>query len=486
MSASIEKSEKKFDSLYIHIIICAALMIGFGYIPPVAPLTPEGMRIIGIFIGMVYGWLTSGMIWPNLLAIVIVVLYNVTTLANFLVIGLGADTTALMIFSVILISAVNESGVGRFLAAWILSRKILTGRPWLFTTVFLLNCMLLTSFANPYVMILVFWGMLYNVLNMFGIKPFEKYTNVMVGGVVLASTVGMSVFPFKGIAMILLKLYENISGIAVGYAQWIIFILLMGTLMVLAYVLIARFIFRVDMTPLKNIGPDIVKAEDLELTKQIKWMMFFLIAFIGLVLMQGFLPTQWLLTAKLKALGAAGVAMALLAVMTWVKVDGEPLFKFVDIAKKHTMWDMLICCIAILPVANLLTAENTGLQPFLVTILTPVFGGLSPMVFTLSIVILAIVLTNFLQNFIVGVMFLPIICSFSAAMGVSSLPGAVLLIFGVHLALLTPAASPFAVMLFSNTTWIKPKDMYQLMGVALIVLTLICAAVGIILVQVIF
>lgn len=216
MSASIEKSEKKFDSLYIHIIICAALMIGFGYIPPVAPLTPEGMRIIGIFIGMVYGWLTSGMIWPNLLAIVIVVLYNVTTLANFLVIGLGADTTALMIFSVILISAVNESGVGRFLAAWILSRKILTGRPWLFTTVFLLSCMLLTSFANPYVMILVFWGMLYNVLNMFGIKPFEKYTNVMVGGVVLASTVGMSVFPFKGIAMILLKLYENISGITVG------------------------------------------------------------------------------------------------------------------------------------------------------------------------------------------------------------------------------------------------------------------------------
>lgn len=244
--------------------------------------------------------------------------------------------------------------------------------------------------------------------------------------------------------------------------------------------------FQSGYDTIKNIGPDIVKAEDLELTKQIKWMMFFLIAFIGLVLMQGFLPTQWLLTAKLKALGAAGVAMALLAVMTWVKVDGEPLFKFIDIAKKHTMWDMLICCIAILPVANLLTAENTGLQPFLVTILTPVFGGLSPMVFTLSIVILAIVLTNFLQNFIVGVMFLPIICSFSAAMGVSSLPGAVLLIFGVHLALLTPAASPFAVMLFSNTTWIKPKDMYQLMGVALIVLTLICAAVGIILVQVIF
>ena len=34
MSASIEKSEKKFGSLYLHIIICAALMIGCGYIPP--------------------------------------------------------------------------------------------------------------------------------------------------------------------------------------------------------------------------------------------------------------------------------------------------------------------------------------------------------------------------------------------------------------------------------------------------------------------
>lgn len=486
MATETQTSVKKFDALYIHIAVCAAFMIGFGYIPPIEPLTVTGMRVIGIFFGMIYGWLTCGLVWPNLMALFLAIIFQLSTLADFLAAGLGADTTAMMIFSIILITAVNEAGVGRFLAAWVLSRPLLKGRPWLFTTVFLLGAFLLTSFSNPYVMILVFWGMLDNVLNLFGIKPFEKYTNIMVGGVVLACTVGMSVFPFKGMAIILLKVYQNISGIAVGYAQWIIFIINMGVIMVLSYVLIAKFVFRPDMSKLKNISPDIIDPKDLVLTKQMKWMMFFLVAFIGIVLLQGFLPASWAITPTLKALGPVGVAVGILTVMLWIKVDGEPLFDFVAIAKHGMMWDMLICCVVVLPMASMLTSEATGLQLFLVKILSPIFGGLSPIVFTFTVVLLAIVLSNFLQNFVVGIMFLPIICSFTAAMGVSSLPGAVLLIFGVHLALLTPAASPFAVMLFSNTKWIKAKDMYKLMGIVLVMLTLICALLGTVLVQVIF
>lgn len=486
MATTVQKTEQKRDMLYAHILVCAALMIGFGYIPPLAPLTPTGMRVIGIFVGMIYGWLTCGLIWPNLMAMVIVLLYKLSTLNEFLAAGLGVDTTALLIFSIILITAVNEAGVGRYMAAWILSRPFLKGKPWLFTTVFLLGAFFLTSFANPYVMILVFWGMLYNVLNLFGIKPFEKYTNVMVAGVVLACTVGMSVFPFKGIAMILLKVYQTISGVSVGYAQWIVFILIMGIVMILSYILIAKFIFRPDVSALKDIGPEIIDPKDLVLTKQMKWMMFFLVAFIGIVLLQGFLPAGWAITVTLKALGPVGVAAGVLTVMLWVKVDGEPLFDFVAVAKGGMMWDMLVCNIVVLPMAGMLTSEATGLQLFLVKVLSPVFGSLSPVVFTLTLVILAIILTNFLQNFVVGIMFLPIVCSFTAAMGVSSLPGAVLLIFGVHLALLTPAASPFAVMLFANTEWIKPKDMYKLMGITLVVLMLICAFLGTALVQLIF
>lgn len=180
MSTQTAPQAKKFDPLVVHIIITTLLMVGFGFCRRPGALTPYGMRVIGIFFGLIYGWITCGLVWPNLLAFFIVLLFDVMPLNEFLAAGLGTDTTMLLIFAIILITAVNESGLGRFMAAWLLSRKILEGRPWMFTAGFLLATFLLTSFANPYVTIIIFWGILYNVLNIFQIKAGELCATVMV------------------------------------------------------------------------------------------------------------------------------------------------------------------------------------------------------------------------------------------------------------------------------------------------------------------
>ena len=50
-----QKETKKF---YIVMAISLAIMIGFGFIPPFTePITSVGMRILGIFIGMIFGWI---------------------------------------------------------------------------------------------------------------------------------------------------------------------------------------------------------------------------------------------------------------------------------------------------------------------------------------------------------------------------------------------------------------------------------------------
>ena len=40
----------------------------FGFIPPVGAMTQEGMRILGIFVGAVYGWSTLGILEVTLAA----------------------------------------------------------------------------------------------------------------------------------------------------------------------------------------------------------------------------------------------------------------------------------------------------------------------------------------------------------------------------------------------------------------------------------
>ena len=60
---------KKIIRNYINIAIIFGVMIAFHFIPAPAPITTLGMQVIGIFIGMIYGWMTCGMLWPSLAGI---------------------------------------------------------------------------------------------------------------------------------------------------------------------------------------------------------------------------------------------------------------------------------------------------------------------------------------------------------------------------------------------------------------------------------
>lgn len=43
-------------SYYIHMAIIVFFMIGFGFLPTFGPVTPMGMKILGIFLGCIYAW----------------------------------------------------------------------------------------------------------------------------------------------------------------------------------------------------------------------------------------------------------------------------------------------------------------------------------------------------------------------------------------------------------------------------------------------
>ena len=58
-----EVSNKK--SFYIDFAIIILLMIGFGFLPPIGPLTQVGMQTLGIFISLIYAWSRGQMIWTS-------------------------------------------------------------------------------------------------------------------------------------------------------------------------------------------------------------------------------------------------------------------------------------------------------------------------------------------------------------------------------------------------------------------------------------
>ena len=42
---------------YIHIAIMLVITFGVGFLPPVGQITELGMKVLGCFLGIVYGWI---------------------------------------------------------------------------------------------------------------------------------------------------------------------------------------------------------------------------------------------------------------------------------------------------------------------------------------------------------------------------------------------------------------------------------------------
>ena len=52
MSATTpEKKAPLSLAYYVHSLVCLCIMFGFGLLDPVEPLTPLGMRLVGVFSG---------------------------------------------------------------------------------------------------------------------------------------------------------------------------------------------------------------------------------------------------------------------------------------------------------------------------------------------------------------------------------------------------------------------------------------------------
>lgn len=125
MARQITEESKKFDQLYIHIVIMLTLIIGFHFIPPIGTITPIGMKLIGIFLAILYGWTTCGMLWPSMLGIVALPFSNAVTIKEFLMQSFGNETIVFILFIFIFTGVIDEVGLIDYIANKMISFKVL-------------------------------------------------------------------------------------------------------------------------------------------------------------------------------------------------------------------------------------------------------------------------------------------------------------------------------------------------------------------------
>ena len=168
-------------------------------------------------------------------------------------------------------------------------------------------------------------------------------------------------------------------------------------------------------------------------------------------------------------IGAADVPLLILfldvykrqVIIFAVKIDGEPIVVLEDNIKVFAWGTYFLVTTAIL-LGGVLTNESTGVTAFLNTILSPVFTNMSPFVFGVALLVIACFLTNICNSLVVGMILQPVIAAYCLQAGINSAPlVSIMGIFVLSCAIATPAASPFAALMFSNKQWLKTKHIYH-------------------------
>ena len=481
----------KKNMSYIHFAIGLLIMLIFRFIPVgVLPnVTEPGLQIMGIFIGTIYLWTTSDPSVASITAIVMIGLSDFTTAGGALVGCFGNATVIQMLFLMIFMGGLTNRRLTVYIGRWILTRKVIEGKPWVFTTAILLGSYCMSVFIGCFAPIFLFWPVLYGIFEDVGFKKTDKYPKLIVIGVVLGALIGFPVPPYmsNGLALLgnyrgLLPNFGNLSempGVMIADGTYFIACFIMGLLLIASVVLVMRFVFRPDVEPLKDVTIEMLEKNPLPpMNKAQKIYGVSLVVFIFCMLVPSLLPTVPVLSFLYQ--NSLLVPVALTVILCLLRGEDGPVLDMQSVMGKDFAWPTFWLCTAAIYLGGVLTNEATGITPFLNTVLSPIFTGMSGTVFTIVLLIVTVVLTNICNSLVIGMIMQPVVLTYCVSAGVNPAPIITLLIFTVLLsAACTPAASPFAAMLFGNKDYLTSGDVYKYATTFVLVELAIILVIGI-------
>lgn len=476
--------KKKVEMVYVHFLIGLAIMFLIRWLPMDLPeITPVGKQILGIFIGTLYLWTTVDPVWSSLLCIFMVGASDYGAMGAVLNTTFGNPTVVQVFFLMIIMNSLQVNRLSAYIGRFFLTRKIIIGRPWAFTAVLFIGSVLIAAFVGCFAPIFLFWPILYDIFQDIGMKPKEAYPTIMVILIAVGAAIGFPVPPYMGNGLALISNYstitQNILGtsVVINNAQWLMVALMYGFVAAAAIILFAKYVLRPDVSKLKNLTLEQLNKNPLPpLTMRQKMVAVVIVCFLLSMLLPSMLPTlpgmAWL------SANSVGTAILFMVILSVLRADGKPVFSIKENMDSFAWGTYFLVTSAIL-LGGVLTNESTGVIAFLNTLLAPVFKNMTPFVFSVVVLIVGCVLTNICNSLVIGMILQPVIATYCLTAGVNSAPiAAIMSIFVLACAIATPAASPFAAMLFGNKEWLRAKDIYKYDVMFVLIELVLVLAVG--------
>ena len=468
---------KSFDSRILHLCIMAIIILGFGYLPTFSTVTPYGMKAIGCFLGIIYGWIFVDMLWTALAVFILVPFTGLQTADGLITAGFGNVIVMQVCFILMLFSVLSTTEIPRKITNYLLSLKICLGKPWVFFAVLMLATWIVSFLAGGVVGLLILFEIVITLCKDYGIERYTKTSTFLFMGILLADCLGQMCLPVKGMPLILMAMYKAMDpSIVFPTVTYMLFSTIFTLFICVLSLLLMKYLFRVDLSVLNNIDAETFAKFDSRWTKREKIVFIDIVIVLVLMILQTAIP-EGTIRNFLGEFGTIGFCFIGMLALLLIKVDKKPIARMSEMASGMS-WDTLLTVAAMQPVLGFVSSEDSGISAMLEDLCGPIVAELSPLLFTVVICVICGFLTNFLNNAACCLMFFPLIMIYAPELGLSAVGLVVLLIIISHCAFATPAASFYSLIAFGYTDWISAKQFMKYALLLLIPLVIIMSFAG--------
>ena len=477
------KNEKEFICTIIAFLIIAIFFMA----PSPSGLSADGMKVLGIFIGILFLWITIGIGWPSLLCLAMLAFVPSLGIKNTLTTSFGNETFAFLLFTFMFTYAFSQTGYVKKIALGFVTSKFARKSPWRFAFCFFAAVIIIGLFMSPSVLYFVILPILEEIYNILGLKKGDKYASMLTIGLVFCTSLSSGMTPIAHVFPVLsMNVFQSLTGATINYGQYMLFAIPTGVIIFIAMMLVFRFIMRPDTKGLDLTSSefDKMKKEVPKATRGEKTILVVFILVIALWMLPSLLKSSsvaWIsnLFTWIDKFGTSMPPLIGIVLLSILKYQQKPLINLNEAMVKGVSWPSIIMVSATLALGAAMTNSSIGLTTFLSNSIEPLTNGLSTTLLILLFALWAGLQSNLSSHMVtaqlVPTIAVPVALASGGALSAAAITAVIGLIASTGSA--APPAMPY-VAVAGSSGWTNSTKLLKYGFLMMIVIILIVSFIG--------